>query len=142
MNLIYLLIQSSLISFFLFCYFIVDRPGLEPGTPACKASVLAIYTINPLLLRGWDSNPRNSAYETELEPPPVHPAVFFVTPVGFEPTTPPLKVECSKPTELRSLLFVVLVTFHNLTFLLFVINLEAHERIERSSRLYKSRHHP
>ena len=26
-------------------------------------------------LRGWESNPRDSAYETELEPSPVHPAM-------------------------------------------------------------------
>ena len=25
----------------------VDRPGLEPGIPACKAGVLAIYTNSP-----------------------------------------------------------------------------------------------
>jgi len=29
---------------------LVDRPGTEPGTPACKASVLAIYTISPLFI--------------------------------------------------------------------------------------------
>ena len=29
----------------------VDRPGFEPGTVACKATVLAIYTNSP----GWVS---------------------------------------------------------------------------------------
>ena len=46
---------------------------------------------------------------------------FFVIPVRFELTTPPLKVECSKPTELRDLLFVILVTFHNTCFYLFIL---------------------
>lgn len=40
------------------------------------------------LLRERDSNPRRSAYETELEPPPVHPAIYFVVPEGFEPPLP------------------------------------------------------
>jgi hypothetical protein len=30
-----------------------------------------------LLLRVWDSNPRHSAYETELEPTPVQPAMLL-----------------------------------------------------------------
>ena len=29
------------------------------------------------LLRERESNPRRSAYETELVPPPVHPAIYF-----------------------------------------------------------------
>ena len=33
----------------------------------------------------WDSNPRHSAYETELEPTPVHPAI--ARPLGLEPRT-------------------------------------------------------
>ena len=43
----------------------------------------------------------------------------MVIPVRLELTTPPLKVECSKPTELRDLSFatlVALVTFHNSGF--------------------------
>ena len=47
--------------------------------------------------------------------------IFFVIPVRLELTTPPLKVECSKPTELRDLLFVILVTFHNTCFYLFIL---------------------
>ena len=46
---------------------------------------------------------------------------IFVIPVRLELTTPPLKVECSKPTELRDLLFVILVTFHNTCFYLFIL---------------------
>ena len=30
------------------------------------------------LWRGWDSNPRYMAYETKLEPTPVHPACIIV----------------------------------------------------------------
>ena len=39
-------------------------------------TLLAELSIHSLL-RGRDSNPRHSAYETELEPPPVHPAIYF-----------------------------------------------------------------
>ena len=52
---------------------------------------------------------------------------FFVIPVRVELTTPPLKVECSKPTELRDLLFVIFVTFHNTCFYLFI-----YSRIDRT----------
>ena len=34
----------------------VDCPGFEPGTPACKADVLASYTNNPFLSTIQDSN--------------------------------------------------------------------------------------
>ena len=51
----------------------------------------------------------------------------MVIPVRLELTTPPLKVECSKPTELRDLLFVILVTFHNTCFYLFI-----YSRIDRT----------
>lgn len=38
------------------------------------------------MLRKGDSNPCHSAYETELEPSPVHPAMYFlVGPCGLEP---------------------------------------------------------
>ena len=49
-------------------------------------------------------------------------------PVRLELTTPPLKVECSKPTELRDLLFVILVTFHNTYFYLFIISRDTRTR--------------
>ena len=52
-------------------------------------------------------------------------------PVRLELTTPPLKVECSKPTELRDLLFVILVTFHKTLVFVCLFYLVECVRIER-----------
>ena len=55
---------------------------------------------------------------TPKRPPGIGPGgvLPLVIPVGFEPTTPALKVRCSKPTELRDhslATLVALVTFHS-----------------------------
>ena len=40
-------------------------------------------------LRGWDSNPRHSAYETELEPLQSTPQYIVVPSLGLEPRFQP-----------------------------------------------------
>ena len=48
-------------------------------------------------MQEWESNPHGTAYETELEPPPVHPAMCLTQgrdsnpqPLGYEPSEQPL----------------------------------------------------
>lgn len=53
---------------------LVDTWGIEPQLSECKSEVLTIITMYPIL----------------------------VTPMGLEPTTSALKVQYSKPFELRS----------------------------------------
>jgi hypothetical protein len=70
----------------------VEIPGFEPGTEACKATVLASYTISPLEQKEG-IEPSSPDWKSGVIA--VIRLLHFVTPVGFEPTTPILKVWCS-----------------------------------------------
>ncbi len=83
---------------------IVELPGIEPGIPACKASVLAVYTIAPFLLKvtrmGFE--PMIFSVKGKRLNRLSNGRKLFAPQVGIEPTTPRLTVACSTAELLRN----------------------------------------